>query len=48
MIKEEPNLRRGARNYHDQVFEHEINSLINATQSHYEAFVLSSCGSHWC
>jgi leucyl-tRNA synthetase len=38
MIKDEANLRHGARNsYHDRVFEEEINDLINITQSHYEA-----------
>ncbi|GLB44645.1 putative class-I aminoacyl-tRNA synthetase family protein [Lyophyllum shimeji] len=37
MVKEEANLRHGPRNYHDDVFEHEMNELINITQSHYEA-----------
>ncbi|KAF8153999.1 hypothetical protein B0H34DRAFT_662062 [Crassisporium funariophilum] len=37
MIKDEPNLRHGPRNYHDQVFEQEVNELINITNSHYEA-----------
>ncbi|KAJ7584921.1 hypothetical protein C8J56DRAFT_829117 [Mycena floridula] len=37
MIKEEPKMRRGPRNYHDSVFEQEINNYINITQSHYEA-----------
>lgn len=40
MINDEPNLRHGARNsYHDQVFEQEINDLINITQTHYDAYV---------
>ncbi|KAJ7222478.1 hypothetical protein GGX14DRAFT_428848 [Mycena pura] len=38
MIKDEANLRHGPKDaYHDVVFEHEINELINITQSHYEA-----------
>ncbi|KAF8886349.1 hypothetical protein BD779DRAFT_1662735 [Infundibulicybe gibba] len=37
MMKGKQNLRRGPRNYHDLVFEEEINDLINITQSHYEA-----------
>ena len=37
MVKEKDGLRQGGRNYHDKVFEHEINNLINITQSHYEA-----------
>ncbi|KAF8890674.1 hypothetical protein BD779DRAFT_1610758 [Infundibulicybe gibba] len=37
MMKDKQNLRHGPRNYHDQVFEEEINDLINITQSHYEA-----------
>ncbi|KAK7055247.1 hypothetical protein R3P38DRAFT_3385345 [Favolaschia claudopus] len=38
MLKEAPNLRQGPKtSYHDKVFEHEINDLINITQSHYEA-----------
>ena len=37
VVKEEASLRRGPRGYHDEVFEHEINELINVTQSHYEA-----------
>ena len=35
MVKDS-GLRQGARNYHDQVFEHEINGLINVTRNHYE------------
>lgn len=34
-------LRRGSRSYFDDVFEQEINELINITQSHYEAYVSS-------
>jgi len=37
MVKDDADLRHGERNYHDKVFEHEINELINVTQSHYEA-----------
>ena len=39
MVKDQANLRHGPRNYHDQVFENEVNDLINITQSHYEAYV---------
>ncbi|KDR73628.1 hypothetical protein GALMADRAFT_251386 [Galerina marginata CBS 339.88] len=37
MVKDQANLRHGPRNYHDNVFEQEVNELINVTQSHYEA-----------
>jgi len=38
VINDEANLRHGPRNsYHDQVFEQEVNDLINITQTHYEA-----------
>lgn len=37
MVKDAPNMRQGPRNYHDSVFEHEVNELINITQGHYEA-----------
>ncbi|KAG6860497.1 hypothetical protein C0995_010483 [Termitomyces sp. Mi166 len=37
VVKDEANLRSGPRNYHDDIFEHEINELINVTQGHYEA-----------
>lgn len=30
-------LRTGPRNFHDDVFENEINDLINITQGHFEA-----------
>ncbi|EKM52613.1 uncharacterized protein PHACADRAFT_261160 [Phanerochaete carnosa HHB-10118-sp] len=30
-------LRTGDRNFHDRVFEHEINELINVTSGHYQA-----------
>jgi len=36
MIKDEANLRHGPRTYHDDVFEEEINDLINITKGHYE------------
>ncbi|KAJ3773317.1 hypothetical protein FB446DRAFT_733499 [Lentinula raphanica] len=37
IIKDEVNLRHGPFNYHDLVFENEINDLINITQGHYDA-----------
>ena len=37
MVKDQASLRHGPRNYHDDVFEQEINDLINITQIHYEA-----------
>ncbi|TFK29069.1 leucine-tRNA ligase [Coprinopsis marcescibilis] len=37
MVKDQANLRTGEKNYHDTVFEQEVNDLINITQSHYEA-----------
>ncbi|RXW18839.1 hypothetical protein EST38_g7007 [Candolleomyces aberdarensis] len=37
MVKDQANLRTGPRNYHDTVFENEVNDLINVTHSHYEA-----------
>ncbi|KAJ3823246.1 hypothetical protein EV361DRAFT_958596 [Lentinula raphanica] len=37
IIKDEANLRHGPFNYHDLVFENEINDLINITQGHYDA-----------
>ena len=46
MIKDDMNLRHGERNYHDEVFEQEINELINITQSHYEASVESFSSLH--
>ena len=39
MVKDQGNLRHGPRTYHDQVFEQEVNDLINITQSHYEVYV---------
>jgi len=36
MIKNESSLRTGEKQYHDRVFEEEINELINVTQQHYE------------
>ena len=30
-------LRTGPRNFHDTVFENEVNQLINTTYTHYEA-----------
>ena len=37
VVKDEASLRHGPWGYHDEVFEHEVNELINVTQSHYEA-----------
>ena len=37
MVKDREKLRRGQKSYHDEIFENEINDLINITQSHYEA-----------
>lgn len=37
MVKDQASLRTGERNYHDTVFENEVNDLINITHSHYEA-----------
>ncbi|KAF7759757.1 hypothetical protein Agabi119p4_11452 [Agaricus bisporus var. burnettii] len=36
-LKDDANLRHGEKNYFDQVFEQEINHLINLTQTHYTA-----------
>ncbi|KAH9922289.1 leucine-tRNA ligase [Epithele typhae] len=35
MVKEKSKLRTGEKNYHDVVFEHEINDLIVKTKEHY-------------
>jgi leucyl-tRNA synthetase len=40
MSKEGAGLRTGARNYHDQVFENEVNNLIVLTKDSYELCVL--------
>ena len=37
MIANKSKLRTGPRNYHDLVFETEVNNLVNTTYSHYEA-----------
>ncbi|KIL65368.1 hypothetical protein M378DRAFT_125552 [Amanita muscaria Koide BX008] len=37
MVKDKDKLRHGERTYHDEIFENEVNELINITQSHYEA-----------
>lgn len=40
MIKGDAKLRTGPeKNYHDIVFEEEVNDLINITKGHYEAYV---------
>ncbi|KAF9006956.1 hypothetical protein BDQ17DRAFT_1351152 [Cyathus striatus] len=36
-MSKDDGLREGPRNFHDQVFENEVDELINITQSHYEA-----------
>ncbi|KAI0651318.1 leucine-tRNA ligase [Trametes meyenii] len=35
IIQSKPNLRQGAKNYHDIVFEHEVNNLIAKTKQFY-------------
>ena len=37
MVQERSKLRQGAKNYHDIVFEHEVNDLIAKTKEHYAA-----------
>ncbi|ESK89942.1 leucine-trna ligase [Moniliophthora roreri MCA 2997] len=38
MLKDQSGMRTGPRDsYHDKVFEHEINDLINITKSHYDS-----------
>jgi hypothetical protein len=39
MFKDKDKHRHGERNYHDKIFENEVNDLINITQSQYEACV---------
>lgn len=39
MLQDESKLRQGPRNYHDRVFEEEVNDLINITKKHYEKYV---------
>ncbi|KIL65362.1 hypothetical protein M378DRAFT_10765 [Amanita muscaria Koide BX008] len=41
MVKDKDKLRHGGRICHDEIFENEVNELINITQSHYEACVKS-------
>lgn len=36
MAKDKSKLRTGARNYHDRVFENEVNDLINITKKYYD------------
>ncbi|THH28181.1 hypothetical protein EUX98_g6001 [Antrodiella citrinella] len=36
MIKDDSKLRTGDKNYHDRVFEEEVNDLVNITKGHYE------------
>lgn len=36
MTQNQASLRTGQKEYHDRIFEEEINQLINATQEHYE------------
>ena len=35
MIKDKAKLRTGEKNYHDTVFEHEVNDLIVKTKGYY-------------
>lgn len=46
MVMEEGKLRTGKKNFHDKVFEEEINDLINITKSHYEACVFGRLLTH--
>jgi leucyl-tRNA synthetase len=39
MMQDLSKLRTGTRNFHDRVFEHEVNELINVTYGHYNAYV---------
>lgn len=41
MVENQSKLRTGPRNFHDDVFENEVNDLINITKSHYDAYVPS-------
>ena len=36
MTKGQSSLRQGPLSYHDNIFEEEINDLINITKGHYE------------
>ena len=40
MNNDDSKLRTGDMNYHDKVFEEEVNELINVTKGHYEAYVI--------
>ena len=39
MIQDKAKLRQGEKNYHDVVFEHEVNDLIAKTKGYYSAYV---------
>ena len=39
MIQDKAKLRQGEKNYHDVVFEHEVNDLIAKTKGYYAAYV---------
>ena len=39
MIQDNAKLRQGEKNYHDVVFEHEVNDLIAKTKGYYAAYV---------
>ena len=38
-IKDKAKLRQGEKNYHDLVFEHEVNDLIIKTKQFYAKYV---------
>ena len=40
MMKDDAKLRTGPHNYHDQVFENEINNLITLTKESYDLCVI--------
>ena len=39
MLKDEPNMRTGPYGFHDKVFANEMNKLMNATDSKYNAML---------
>ena len=39
MIKDKSKLRQCEKNYHDTVFEHEVNDLITKTKAYYAELV---------
>ena len=39
MLKDEPNMRKGPYGFHDKVFANEMNKLMNATDTKYNAML---------